>query len=294
MPLRHRLLGLATTGTNVENLEPGRNPKLNPGYCVMAGPKTATFALQKIRHWYSLNPSRAAGVCTAGFLATLAYVWHTIIQRRETTDSALVEIARLKLQNEHQKTLQAVEKTKQLQFAKEISDGERAGTKQALELLEWSLSLPVVFQATLTANGAARQDMLREIQSEDEREKEFENAKDELNEIDEDSLNKLTSRLRPMVPEIALPLRNSATRMSLGSDKPKHQRLMHLTDDIVKLVQGRKTEKEPSVIIGRIKAYDRDSGVGKVQSALLPRVLNFVVPQNRRDELRDSILVDKI
>jgi hypothetical protein len=232
----------------------------------------------------------AAGVATAGFLATLAYVWHLLSPRRERTDDAVQEAAQLRLAVEREKTAQARERTQQFQIWRNVAEGERATAAQALDLIRWSLDLPADIESTLESSEDERRDMLREIEAEQEREEEFESSKGALREIDEEALNALTSRLRPMVSEIALPLRKSASRMSVGSNVPHRKQLLHITPAIVDMIQSRSTERKHTTLVGRIKAYDRDAGVGKIQSEELPRVLTFLVPPDRRLEMRDDIL----
>ena len=136
---------------------------------------------------------------------------------------------------------------------------------------------------------AERAEVLLELIAERDRENEINNIKSDLAGFDEASINKLTSRLRPMVSEIALPLKRSATRMSIGSTLA-NDNFIFLTDAIVQFIQTRSPEEDVTTIVGRVKSYDRDAGVGKVQSNDLHRILNFIVPVYRRDELRDWIL----
>lgn len=63
-----------------------------------------------------------------------------------------------------------------------------------------------------------------------------------------------------------------------------------LTPAVITAIQDKTSETDVNQIIGRIKGYDRDGGVGKIESNELPRVLNFIVPRGDRSRLLDSIL----
>lgn len=227
---------------------------------------------------------------SAAFLALFAYVWHLLSPRREKTDKALLEIAKIKLAMESERTRQQRERTAQLVQVRAIAEGTRASASEAIELLKWSQTIPIDIADSLTTTEGQRLDMLKEVEAEKERLEEFSGLEANLNGVDETDFNRLTSRLRPMVSDMSLPLKRSAGYMNIGAKNEGYQQLAYITPEIVKLIQARTTEEEITEIRGRIKSYDRDAGIGKVQSDELPRVLNFTVPIVFRAQLRDKIL----
>jgi hypothetical protein len=48
--------------------------------------------------------------------------------------------------------------------------------------------------------------------------------------------------------------------------------------------------EDPIELKCRFKSYDREVGVGKLRSDALPRILNFVVPLERRASLHHKVL----
>ncbi|MGM4930341.1 hypothetical protein [Tardiphaga sp. 619_E2_N8_5] len=226
--------------------------------------------------------------------ALISYVWQMLLPRTEKADEIVKELAKIRTAESNQLSLEK-ERTKQrridldeLRLWKEIGDGERANTKDALDLLRWSLQS----SNTAVPRIASRKELEQaasEISAEQEREREFEAHDPALQQIDESTMNKLTSRLRPMIQEIGLPLRRSADRMSIGGGSEASV-YAELNPQVIAAIQDKKSESEVSLITGRIKSYDRDGGVGKIESVELPRVLNFVVPRRDRDRLRDQIL----
>jgi len=238
---------------------------------------------------YDVAVQVASTVASGAVIGFLAYVWHQLAPRREKVDALLTKLAEFKLFEEKERTLQSQERTKQLDILREISDGERASPQQGIDLVQWSVDTANIQFSELEVPVAERAEVLLELIAERDRENEINNIKSDLAGFDEASINKLTSRLRPMVSEIALPLKRSATRMSIGSTLA-NDNFIFLTDAIVQFIQTRSPEEDVTTIVGRVKSYDRDAGVGKVQSNDLHRILNFIVPVYRRDELRDWIL----
>jgi hypothetical protein len=131
--------------------------------------------------------------------------------------------------------------------------------------------------------------MKDELEAEQQRIKEFHESQSELEGIDEGTMNELTSRVRPIIPEMTLPLRRSADKMFLSSSK-EARAYVFLNDQLVKNLSEKRSDQEITDIVGRVKGYDRDAGVGKFSSPELPRVLNFIVPLREREQVRDRIL----
>jgi hypothetical protein len=231
----------------------------------------------------------------------LSYVWHLISPRREKTDETVKELALIRLaeertkaakegtKQEKERSKQEGERTAQLKILQSIAEGEHAAADRGLELVKWALSTPNVAVGRLEITKEDYEEMADELRAEVKRLAEFRDSEDELKKIDEDTLNKLTSRLRPMIPEMTLPLRRSAKTMYLGpsaTDRP----YIFINDEIAKSLLRKESAEEVSDILGRVRSYDRDAGVGKFSSDELPRVLNFLVPLRERDSLRDKIL----
>jgi hypothetical protein len=219
----------------------------------------------------------------------ISYVWHLIAPRRESTDDMLKMLADIRRVEEKQATRREREQTKRLQMLKEIADGERATTQQALELLKWAMSTSNRAVGRLEVPRSDFVEMKDELEAEQQRIKEFQGDEDKLSEIDEHTMNRLTSRVRPMIPEMTLPLRRSANKMFLSPSKSSRP-YVFLNKKLVQTLTEKESEETVSDIVGRVKGYDRDAGVGKFASPELPRVLNFIVPLRERDVLRDKIL----
>ena len=166
---------------------------------------------------------------------------------------------------------------------------QRATTEQALDLVKWAMTTTNRAVGRLEVPRTEFLEIKDELEAEQQRIEEFKNSEIELRGIDEKSMNKLTSRVRPMIPEMTLPLRRSAEKMFISPSRSSRP-YVFLNKDLARNLTEKESEKEISDIVGRVKGYDRDAGVGKFSSPDLPRTLNFIVPLQARDELRDKIL----
>lgn len=239
-----------------------------------------------------------AALISAPLSSLISYVWHLLAPRSDKTEMVVNDLAKIRIAEIEAEAAQGArnadvekerERTRQLETLRTILSEERATTTQALDLLRWALESP---NTAIPRAGITRENLLKsrvEIKAEQQRESEFSEHLEQLEAVDEDTINKLTSRLRPMVPEMALPLRRSADRMSL-SHGDASTAYAHLDEDVVRAIQTRSTEETVVEVVGHVRSYDRDNGVGKINSDDLHRTLNFVVPVADRRRLRDSIL----
>jgi hypothetical protein len=201
----------------------------------------------------------------------------------------IVELAKIKLAQMKEQTKQQKEDTKQLTLLGEIAKGSRATASEALELIKWGKSTTSVAMGKLEISDDEWSEARAELEAETKRIEEFKDNSKELEQIDEQTMNRLTSRIRPMIPEMTLPLRRSAKSMYLAPSNGSRP-FVFINDEIARSLVQKTSEEEVSEIEGRVKSYDRDAGIGKFTSSELPRVLNFVVPLSERDQLRDQIL----
>jgi hypothetical protein len=221
--------------------------------------------------------------------ALISYVWHLMSPRRDSTENTLKTLAEIRRVEELQSTHRERERTKQLEIFKQIAEGQRATTGQALELVKWAMTTSNRAVGRLEVPRDEFVEIKDELEAEQQRLEEFKEAETELRGIDETSMNRLTSRVRPMIPEMTLPLRRSADKMFMSPSKSSRP-YVFLNKELARNLTEKQSDEEVSDIAGRVKGYDRDAGVGKFSSPDLPRPLNFIVPIRNRDELRDKIL----
>ena len=99
----------------------------------------------------------------------------------------------------------------------------------------------------------------------------------------------MSSRVRPMVKEMGLPLRRDIKDFTIGAAN-ENKPLAYFNAARVAAVESKKVEEEPVVVECRIHCYDRDASIGKVSSEEFARKLKFIVPPERRLKLHPKIL----
>jgi hypothetical protein len=232
----------------------------------------------------------AAGFVSIPFTALMSYVWQLLSPLSEKTEQVTQDVARTLLAEER-------EHTRQIKSIEEIVKSGNATNQQALALLQRVIDNPSLysFRGEFTQDdvAAAKADLL----SAEARQQQFDSYEEELGKIDEQKLALLTSRVRPMVGEIALPLKRSATTMSLGVAKSERS-ICFLDKERAEAIQRRKLAENEVIVICHIHSYDRDGGYGKLSSELFGRTLNFSVTPRSRKTLLSKVLqamtVDKV
>ena len=223
------------------------------------------------------------GVATfvsAQLSSVLSLVWDSIIFRRTETESDIVEIARIRLAEETERTKQSELETERIRELRQIVESGAATTQQALKLIEDAMRSPS------TALGRAGIDQRRLLDAEEQligegvREATLAADRSELEKIDPTRLAKLTSRVRSIVPDMGLPLKRSAEKLEIYQDSSREP-IVVLDEKSISLLSSRTVDENIVKIFGRVKSYDRDRRIGKISSSQLDRVLNFIVaPQS--------------
>ncbi len=157
-----------------------------------------------------------AVVISTPITALISYLWSFISPRRERTDEIITDLARLRLADERERTAQVQEQTRQLTIFKDVIEGERATAKTALDLLGWALQNQERLSGRLTVSAVDLADAQKELIAEQQREDVVQEHKEALAKISQDDMKRLTSRLRPAIKEMALPLKRSADIIIVG------------------------------------------------------------------------------
>jgi len=231
----------------------------------------------------------AASAISAHLSRLISLVWNTLLQRPDTTENELLEMARIQLAEEEQRTQQAREQTFQMNELRQIVDSQNATTQQALSLVDQALNSSNRAYDRAEIDRGRMLALQRELERERARQQRIELDRSELENIDADKLAKLTSRVRPMVPEMALPLRRSADKISVEAGE-ESEPIAELNRVNVAAVVDRELSDEVVEMDVRVRSYDRDRGVGKISAENLPRQLNFLVAPNSQLPLLDKIL----
>lgn len=253
---------------------------------IIVAPKEGSFVTEVIVPAVAEAVPKLAGV---SIKALISYIFQLLSPREKKTDETVIELAKIRLAEEKERTAQSAEETKRVNALKEIVKTQQATTKQALDLVGYAVKTSNRAVARLHEDRAVYHDMQRELRAELEREREIKKVEDSLKVLDPKSVARLTSRVRPMVTEMGLPLRKSAKVFTIGAAN-ENKPLAYFDEARVAAVESKTVEEESVTITARIKSYDRDAGVGKLVSEEFTRKLNFIVPPDRRTDLQAKIL----
>lgn len=231
----------------------------------------------------------SATAITAPLGSMISLVWQMILPRSEKTENQIVEMARIRLAEEEQRTEQERLRADQLAILGRIVEQNNATTQEALALTRQALNSTSPALARADLDQRRLLEIVDELNQEEARQDEIDRARASLEGIDTEKLARLTSRLRPMLPEMALPLKKSADTLSIEGGR-RGKPLILLNPRNVQEITEKQLDAELSELVVHVKSYDRDRGVGKVSSAKLPRQLNFAVPPIAQAQLLYSIL----
>jgi uncharacterized coiled-coil protein SlyX len=216
----------------------------------------------------------------------LDYVIHLVKRLLPSDETKLLQLAKIRLEEEKERTKRSKEETKRFrEFARAV-ESSNLNTKMAMDLVKYSMASTNRKIARLEISQADMKRMLDELSEADAREKRIAKSQTKLQKIDSKKLAKLTSRVRPQLAETGLPLRRSATSMRLAADRNKKSIASFDSATIIDINSRDLSEEEESVPL-RIFAYDKDTGIGKadILGENLKRV-HFSIPSDLRARLR--------
>jgi hypothetical protein len=215
---------------------------------------------------------------------------HLITRLLPKEERTIIALAKIDLEKEKQRTEQTREETKRFGEIREMIESQNITTRRALQVLDASLKAQDSRISDVHSNRSEIIQLKTKLQLYEEQEKEFEQYKKALETVDKDSLARLTSRVRPQIAEVALPLRRSADRMVLSSGA-RRKVFSNLDRATANDINSRSLDEETSTLEISIKAYDRDTGLGRCDLIRenLSRV-PFSVPIDIRTRLRRLVL----
>ena len=212
----------------------------------------------------------------------ITYVWHLILPKSEETESDVIKMAQIRLEEERLRTDQITAFT-------QIIESQTATTQQALEMVTWaqqSGSTRLGDEGLLSGRLGQIETELSEFRN---REAHLAEHQDALENIDPEARRLLLSRAASIVPDMVVPMRRSADTATFTSTSSRLP-LLRLDSTTSQLISTKSLDHLLSELNGRVRAYDVDIGVGKFISDSLDRPLNFSVPVELRNEWRDVIL----
>lgn len=194
--------------------------------------------------------------------AMIAYVWDLLLPSTKPQD-AVVELAKLELAREAERTAQEKERTRQTLLIKDIVTAGSATTAQALNFVK----------GVIADKEAGAKDMqhisdeninhlMQELDCVNEREILIKENYEELSKIDLTLQRKLTRQMRNSVRNMALPLRSSATYLSVGAGD-RARRYARIDAEAARFITDQIEDTVPTPLRGSVKMIDVETGIEK-------------------------------
>lgn len=220
----------------------------------------------------------------------LKYIIHTIRSLSPKQEDTIIELAKLDLRREGERTLQSKQETERLRETRKMVKSQNIVTTTALGVLEKALRRP---DPRIAEIGATQSEMLvikNQLLELQKREQEFEGYHKQLGEIDDDGFAQLIAKVRPQLAEVGLPLNKSATTATFAAGSSKDN-FATFDLDAIRDINSRSLDAAPTEVELRIFAYDRDAGVGRcdLNDFGIKRIA-FSIPVGLRSRLRKKVL----
>jgi hypothetical protein len=235
----------------------------------------------------------AGDIVQVSFKELFAFVWAKLLPPDEGRDKMSVELAKVELARDRERTRRAEIReggeTDRLRIFADVVKNQSATTLQALELVDRALQNgdPRTLRAGYDPEKLIRE---REMLAADViRERLLGTAEKAFESSDPRSINRLASKVRPMVEEIGLPLRNSAERCVIG-DADNDDAFIRLDEDRLRAVNTRDIDDNEFEVRCIIRSYDKFTGRGKVESDDFEKTMFFMVETELKKALRNKII----
>jgi len=125
-----------------------------------------------------------------------------------------------------------------------------------------------------------------------QRERIMASYQDGLSRIDADDERKFSRQLRKTLPDIAMPLGNSAETLSLGvaANDDDERNVGYFDDQTVRSILETEEDDDPTSLRGEIRMYDKQQGIGKFVSDAFEDDLSFKVPGGEKTRNQRKII----
>lgn len=273
------------TGNVIDRVTSGRTIDM-----IVSAPERGTFDLSVL---IPVITETAPAVAGTSFKAIFSYVWSKLLPDNSKRAQVAIDLAKIERDREMARLkssdVRDRAETERLALLADILKRKDATTEQLIGLLQRAIDKP---DQKILARGYSLPELaqLEELAKADLiREKGVEQASTALAKLDAEKLDRLTNKLRPMVGEIALPLRRSADRCYLGNNANDNA-YVRLTRERTAEVVGSRIDDTPIVFRGVLRSYDRYTYRGKIESDEFEKTMYFTVELDKRAELRSKVI----
>ena len=217
------------------------------------------------------------------FEAMVAYAWDKISPPNTNDKELAVVLAKQEIEKER-------EKTKQFEIFAEVVSNNNATTQQTLsildELVRRDRSHIVDGKEILREDLQLARDRTK---AEVDRQQLIHEYIDQFSSLNSKESDLLAGQLRKSVPDMVLPLRSSATQLSIGGGSSKKS-FAALDFKTGKAIGAQLEDKNREVWRGKLKSYDREQGTGKFRYDDYKNPISFRIPHELRRNLSPKIV----
>lgn len=111
---------------------------------------------------------------------------------------------------------------------------------------------------------------------------------DKLLDLPTEERNLIIGKSRAQLTEMLYPLKRGADTLSISVGSAAEVSVFDEKDLIH--MEGDRRDKLPTDLVGTIKSYDKETGLGKWRGLTFPKPIGFLVRAAQRDRLKDEIL----
>lgn len=254
---------------------------------IVSAPQKGSFLIDAAVYFVSQVLPQLQGI---PFDVFFSYILELLMPKSEAREKRIVELAKIQLAEERQRTAQSKEETKRLQILADAIQNQSLLTKEALDTVRWAVGRADVRIGRANFTQEELIDLEDEYESRVEREEILKAHRDKLKNIPTEDIRKLTTRVRPLVGEVGLPLRKSAKRVAFRvKDGEANRKIMRVDLEGLANLSDQTLEGDIVALQVKFKAYDRESGWGKVRAVGTGQILPFLITAADRVQLAELV-----
>lgn len=165
-----------------------------------------------------------------------------------------------------------------------LLDANQDNTRSAIQMLAHEIS------AGRQLNEQNRE-LYERLLAETERRAYLQGATEQLQAIEPDQESKLLAMSGPLMKEMSVALRSSASSLTISSDDGiNRRRLVYVNKRMASEIETEVIDKESTVLLVKLIQYNKETGWGKLRLTGLQTPLSFSVPGDRKAKIQRRVI----
>ncbi|MBB5693339.1 hypothetical protein [Muricoccus pecuniae] len=219
------------------------------------------------------------------------YIWSKLIPSTsgsqqlakiaETQADAIQQMAKASQERERTAQVQATQETERLRIIATLLRADTGGTRdnraEAEEISE-ILAKRANSPARILTDDGTGDFIADELKAENNRNNLLEEVQEEMNRVDPEGEDRIVEKMRKLVPDLAQPLKRSATKMSLEVTE-KAIPIAILNSKRVAQISHTAKDEHPIRLNGNMIKLDKETGYGRFRPTGARTPLSFTIPR---------------